>query len=540
MPPKAIKSYSDLGLAPYHGNWGPQERLHLLRRCLFGVTQTDDHYFSNLTLSGCLDTILAQSPFPSPPLNTYNSDKFVDPDVPFGETWISSNKEPDKGTMNYLRRCNLKAWWTGCMLNQDRSITQKMILFWHNHLAAEFEYMVDARTNYSYVEPLIKNSLGNFKELILEITKSPGMLQYLSGNANTSSAPNENYARELQELFTVGKGRDFNYTQDDILAAARVLTGLTTDKVELHSAYSPFAHDSDNKKFSSFYGDKIIQGRMGKGGEEEVSEMIDMIFSVKEVAKYTCRALYRWFLSSEINNTIEINIIEPLAEIFIKNDFEIKPVLRSLLNSEHFFDPIYIGCQIKNPVDFLIGVCRQFDVSTFPADIRKQYQEWMLLWNQLEVLSMAPGSPPNVAGWVAYYLAPGYDKLWINSNTLVRRNSITDQLSSTQGLIDMETGSGITLNLDLLSFTTRCPDPSDVYRFITDSTSILCPISFDSIQIDILTDILMSSKENNDTWPNVWKAYLSNPDDQPIRHEILSRLNRYYTYIFQRGEYQLL
>jgi uncharacterized protein (DUF1800 family) len=527
------------GIQPYTGEWGQQQVMHLIRRALFGVTHDDVAFFSALTLNQALDMLLRQSADPHPPVNAYNDNSHTDTDVPFGETWVSSRptNEKDKGETDHRRLRSLKGWWIGLMLNQDRSLTEKMTLFWHNHIAGAFEYMRDARPNYGYIFPLRHHSLGNFKKMMLDITVCPGMLQYLNGNESTKAAPNENYSRELQELFTVGKGQGSHYTQGDVQAAARVLTGWTTPVDDITTIFKPENHDTGDKQFSAFYNNTVIRGKAGAAGAEEVAGLIDMIFATREVAMHTCRCLYRWFVYPAIDGSIETGLIEPMADILIASNYDIAPALRALLGSEHFFDPIHIGRQIKNPVDHVIGLCRQFDVTSYPNDIARQYKAWYALSGMLSSQSMCPGDPPNVAGWPAYYLPPSYDRAWINSDTLVARNMFTDMAVSGNTITDNY--GEIRLNFDLLAYTGRCPDPLDAAQLITDSTALLCPVAFDDTQKALLKNMLDPPQIEGPPWRQAWAGYMADPGNQAKKEIVTGRLRPYYTYILQRGECQL-
>jgi uncharacterized protein (DUF1800 family) len=252
--------------------------------------------------------------------------------------------------VNSLRNASFKKWWMGVMINQDRSIREKMMLFWHNHFATETNVVGNAQFVYSHHLLLRTYALGNFKSLTRAVTIDPAMLVYLNGERNTKNAPDENYSRELQELFCCGKGPDSLYTEGDVKAAAQVLTGWKNDAATLSSTFVPQRHDATNKQFSSFYNNTIIQGKTGPtAGDEELDALLNMIFATQEVAKYICRRLYRWFVYYDIDDTVEATIITPLANLFRTGNYEIKPVLDVLLKSEHFFDALAKGCLIKSP-----------------------------------------------------------------------------------------------------------------------------------------------------------------------------------------------
>ena len=186
------------------------------------------------------------------------------------------------------------------------------------------------------------------------------MLRFLNGNQNVVGTANENYARELQELFTIG--RTGGYTETDVREAAKVLTGWTDTgyrsaaTAAIGSTFRTARHDSTDKTFSAAYQNTIIKGRSGdNAGPDELNELLDMILKNAETPRYICRKLYRWFINSDIPATVETNFIQPLAALFSKANFELKPVLSALFQSQHFFDESLRGSIIKAPAGFSGG-----------------------------------------------------------------------------------------------------------------------------------------------------------------------------------------
>ena len=227
-------------LDPYSGNWTAKEARHLLKRASFGVTQSLVNSAVSLGLTATINTLFTENTLPDPPLK-YTEDGLggglsIDPDANYGETWIHGSVIPvatdstSTASKNLnLRQSSLYAWSFLQMQNAGMSIREKLTLFWHNHLVSIFD---NAHIEYHYMNKLRASSLGDFKELVKQITIDPNMLRFLSGNQNADTAPNENYSRELLELFTVGKGPavgngDYtNYTEDDIVEIAKVLVLL--------------------------------------------------------------------------------------------------------------------------------------------------------------------------------------------------------------------------------------------------------------------------------------------------------------------------
>ena len=293
------------------------------------------------------------------------------------------------------------------MLNQTRSLTEKMTLFFHNFLATQTAVINDARYCYNNNALLRANSLGNFKTLLRGVTTDCGMLVYLNGNTNTAAAPNENYGREMQELFTVGKGPDSLYTQADVEAAAHVLTGWKDNSTTISSVFNASHHDTTDKQFSAFYNNTVIKGQTGANGANETDQLIDMVFAQPECAKFFSRKLYTWFVYYDIDQNVEDNIITPLSQIIIQNNYDIIPALSALLKSEHFFDPLNMGCMIKNPIDHTVGMCRQFNI-TFPdsSNLTNQYNAWALIGTSVCGYACPRSRRPAQCSWLAGLL-PG-------------------------------------------------------------------------------------------------------------------------------------
>ncbi|MEK7258056.1 MAG: DUF1800 family protein, partial [Bacteroidota bacterium] len=275
---------SSAGLEPYSGTWDVEQVAHLLRRTMFGAKNTDVHNFLEMSVSAAVDKLLEELPQPPPPINDYGNDPFVPP----GQTWIDapmSNGHEDKRTYS------LKGWWLGNMLDQPTNIREKMVLFWHNHIPIEFWDLYNGRYSYRYMEQLYLHATGNFKALVKAITIDPAMLIYLNNTSSGKDAPDENYARELQELFCVGKGAGAGFTEDDVQSAARVLTGWRTDFAYPETYFHEQTHDTTDKQFSAFYNNTVITGRSGQAGMEELDDLLDMIFATDEVTLFLCRKL---------------------------------------------------------------------------------------------------------------------------------------------------------------------------------------------------------------------------------------------------------
>ncbi|BAV06376.1 Uncharacterized conserved protein, DUF1800 family [Filimonas lacunae] len=526
------------GLKPFKGKWTEAEARHLLKRTQFGAKPADVKDFARLSVAQCVSILInTAEPAPLPPVNDYNDINFTDPDVPAGETWVNVVKSV--GTQNFKRQNSLKIWWTGQMLFQSRTIREKMVVFLHNHFVTETR-IVGSYMAYQYNALLRDHALGNFKTLVKQISINAAMLRYLNGAQNTKKAPDENYARELQELFTVGKGPGSHYTEADVKAAAKVLTGYTINNTTGTYQFVPDKHDEGDKSFSAFYNNHVIHGRKGKEGEQELDELLDMIFAKEEVSCFICRKLYRFFVYHHIDEHTEKNIIVPLAQTFRKSNYEIKPVLQQLLQSTHFYDMANRGGIIKSPLDFAAGMYREFDIQlSKDIDIVSKSRIVQRIYQFAATTQQNIGDPPNVAGWPSWYQEPLYDKLWINSDTYPKRSRFAISVIQ-QGINFQE---NCIARVDIIEFAKKTSDPSQPDVLINDSIQLLYPCNLSETErTQIKNSILLTNMQGNmgdHYWTQAWLQMLQKPDDKTIRNNVLNRLNNLYKYLVSLPQYQL-
>ncbi len=533
---ETVRTYS--GLNTYNGPWTTNEVAHLLKRTMFGSTPDDISYFRGMNMNQAVDELLnVPVSAPAPPVKNYSNDNIpaTDPDyaISIGQTWVNINTTDADGQ----RRASLKAWWMGLMINQERNIREKMTLFFCNHFSIETKDMGRMIWAYSYNALCRQYALGNFKQFTKAITVNTAMLRYLNGYLNISSAPDENYARELQELFTLGKGNNPNYTEDDVKKAARVLTGWKIDGNTNTSLFNASQHDTANKQFSSFYNSTTIVGRTGAtAGDLELTDLINMIFGKStEVSRFIVKKLYRYFVYYKIDAATEANVIIPLAQMLVSNNWEIKPVLAALFKSEHFFDTVNQGCFIKTPVDLVVGACREYGV-VFPAanDYTNVYNMWYVIQNFASLLQQDIGDPPNVAGWAAYYQEPQFHEIWINADTYPRRNQFTDTMITTG-----YSRSGKNIIFDPVAFTKKLSNPADPNILIDDALKILYRVDLSATtKATLKKQILLSNQTQDFYWTNAWNAYISNPINANYQ-VVFIRLRDLYKYFMNLAEYHL-
>lgn len=278
----------------------------------------------------------------------------------------------------------------------SQGLRGRLTEFWMNHFVTELESYSYSPYLFQYYNACEINSLGNFKNFTRDIGLSPAMLYYLNGFENTNTAPNENYARELFELFTLGEGN--GYTQNDIIETSKALTGYNHWDVPGGEIYFDISTFVD--------GDKTIFGQTGNWGYDD---LINILFQERGelIATHICRKLYQYFVSPEVDVTIETNIINPLAQTFIANNYELGSVLKQLFKSEHFFDERALGVVIKSPFDIIFQFINETEFMT-NNDLMDAFLYYAATLGQIIF------NPPNVAGWQR-------DEDWISTSTVTGR-----------------------------------------------------------------------------------------------------------------------
>jgi len=527
------------GITTYTGQWTEQEIVHLLKRTMFGAKKSDVNYFKTRSMSQAVDELLTPTaPQPAPPVKEYVTSTTpgvnADGNIIQGTTWI--NDINSDGTVQSQRRASYKKWWTGVMINQDRSIREKLIMFWVDHFGNEATEVGNANWVYKQHELIRQYALGNFKNLVRDITKDVAMLRYLNGYLNNKNAPDENYARELFELFTLGKGPGSQYTENDVKEAAKVLTGWQINGTTYTSVFNINRHTTTNKIFSSFFNNTVITGRTdATAGDLELDDLLTMTFAQQEVARFLVRKIYRWFVYYAIDSATETNVIIPLADIFRANNYEIKPVLSALFKSEHFYDMLNRGCLIKTPADQVIGSLREMNVQFRPeTEWDTNYGLWNTFYSWMVNMGQNPHDPPNVSGMPAYYQEPLFHEIWINSDSLPKRNQFTD--------IMINTGyarNGFRVQFNCVAFAQTLSNPGNPNDLIDESLAIFFrnDLSAQS-KGQIKTQILLTGQQWDYYWTNAWAAYEANPTTANF-NTVNTRLKALFQYFFNLSEFQL-
>ena len=538
MPEQVENGPVSFNMNPYTGPWTKDEAGHLLRKTVFGATNAQILQAVSDGMSTTLTNLL-QIPVISEPV-AYDPDESI---AAFGTSWVNSvyPTDPTQAQLTDVARLKSLAAWLMQRLNDSQvTIAEKMCLFWQNHFSAEATF--DQRATYNYFMLLRQHALGNFKQMVKDVTIDPCMLLFLNGASNNVYSPNENYARELLELFTIGKGPQIgsgdysNYTEDDVAAGAKILTGYLVDGLRSDTLTSPSAvftsilHDTSTKQLSYHFGGQTV----ADAGAMEYSNYIDIIFQQDEVANFICRKLYRYFVNYELTSAVETNVIPIMAQTMISNGYNILPVLQQLFSSEHFYDVSLRGTLIKSPLDMLFSMFNC--TSSVPNyDLASTSDMYLNFYWLGENLGQAYASPPSVAGWPAYYQAPNYSKLWVSSTTLKNRFGIGLIFTAYTGI----TVNSNTFKINVLDFVDNLSAPSSAIQVIEDVCDVFFPKEISAGQKLFLKSVLTGGLPDTE-WTILYSQYLNNPGNTTYSDPVKQQVELVLSQVFQMPEFQTI
>jgi uncharacterized protein (DUF1800 family) len=338
---------------------------HLLRRAGFGATPDEVQAYAQKGLAATVDELVNYERIPD------------DLDGTLGKV------QGDLVDLHNLE--DIQTWWLYRMLHTSRPLQEKMTLFWHGHFATAQYKVNNATYMQQQNETLRQHALGNFKDLVTAIAKDPAMLIWLDGNTNRKGAPNENFARELMELFTLGLG---NYTEDDVKAGARAFTGWNLNRQQGAFAFNKNQHDDGEKTFR------------GVTGNLNGDDIIANVVADPATAKRLATKLFAFFAYDNPDPAV----VQPFADIYLKSNFEIKPVVQAILLSDEFYSAASFTKHVKSPVEYVVGTIKQLG-----GQVRERS-----LAPVLRQLGQDLFNPPNVAGW------PG-GPTWLDAASMVTR-----------------------------------------------------------------------------------------------------------------------
>ncbi len=377
---------------------GAADAGHLLNRAGFGARPADIVGFAKLARADAVERLLANTAavVPPPPahLLEYQSPRM-----------LRAQDKEDRKREQRKRVIGLRAWWLATMLDAPTPAAQlreRMTLFWHNHFVSSLQKVRSTKLMVEQNQLLRRYALGSFGELLHAVGKDPAMVVYLDSATNRKGSPNENFAREVMELFTLGEG---NYSEQDIKEAARAFTGWSIERNTGEYRWRPFAHDNGSKTV------------LGVSGNLDGDAVLDILLAQPQTAELVVRKLWREFVST----TPEEQEVRRIALRFREASYDTRVALRELLNSRAFWAADNRLALIKSPIDWVVGTLNTLEMEA-PDPQR--------LSLALRQLGQDLFAPPNVRGW------PG-GEAWINSSTLLARKALAERLLQRDGRMDL-------------------------------------------------------------------------------------------------------
>ncbi|HZY96126.1 MAG TPA: DUF1800 domain-containing protein [Candidatus Cybelea sp.] len=390
-------------LHPYAETLGERGAAHLLRRAGFGGTPDDVRRYAGMSARAAVASLLSvpsvDSIAPPPELVTATRPPAVAMDPMQGSMYAP--QMPRRRPMTFRQHMQvilaLQLWWMNRMLTSPAPLQEKMTLYFHGHFTT-IATPLFPRITYNYNALLRRYALGNLRELTRDVSKDVAMLIYLNGAWNVAAHPNENYARELMELFTLGIGA---YTENDVRESARAWTGWTINRRADTATFDPALHDSGSKTF------------LGRTGNFTGDDIVNIIFAQPQCARFFAASLLNWF----VYNDPEPQLVDGVAALLRKHDFELAPVVSAILSCNVFYSPRAYRALVKSPVEFVVGTYKALglsaiDQSALPALVQMGQRLFF---------------PPNVAGW------PGGQN-WLTSGTMIARQNFLTQLLGSETL----------------------------------------------------------------------------------------------------------
>ncbi|TCI94307.1 DUF1800 family protein [Tenacibaculum sp. M341] len=533
---------------------GLRNAKHLLRRASFNFSSENIKEFSTLTPEEAFDKLIAsQANQWSEPYDPRPED---DPDG----YWLSSPKLPKEFDGQFRKRRIVTSWWWYNGVHKN-SLREKMTFFLHTSFTVSKDNGGGLSTHFfDHMRLLDFYAFGNLKTLSKKITFDNSMLDYLDNTKNNANNPNENYAREFLELFTIlkaeqiGNGDYTNYTEIDVQQAAKVFSGIKTEadrtiidsdtnipigRIQLNT------HDKNDKKFSHAFDNTVITGKdTEEGVVEELNDFVEMVFSKDATAISFVRKLYRYFVKSEWSDEIETNVIVPLAQELKDNDYEVLPIVKKLLTCNHFYDlddsdatDEIIGSILKSPLQLFNELMTFFDIKMPNPDT--EAEEFYAFFSFVHNFYLAAGgmifwSPDSVAGYPAHYQAPDFDRHWLSSNTVLARYKIIESLLTGRNKIGNNGRINVELNTPL--FVQNVIDsPSIAKDLINELAGYLYPEPISDERNLYFAQNLLEGFEDF-YWTNEWLKFEGTGDDVIVK----TRLDALITQMINAPEFQLM
>lgn len=379
------------GLSTYRGAWDWRTAAHLIYRAGFGATARTINEMITAGMDKCVDRLINFEKIP----DSTTKPEWAVPIPGLQEQRKNASKEDKEKFLKeqHQNTQDLKMWWIRRMVMTTRPFQEKLTLFWHGHFATSIQKVKLPYFMWMQNETLRKNAVGNWKTMVKEISKDPAMVIWLDNSSNKANGPNENYARELMELFTLGEG---NYTEKDIKESARAFTGYSIDRNTQEFVFRKNIHDEGIKHF------------FGHAGKYDGDDIVDIIMSRPQAARFIAKKIWEFFAYQGPSD----ELIDELAQCLKTSNFELKPLFKTILTSEEFYSDRSIKKQIKSPVQWLVGSVLSLQADLMPT---------RMVNSVMKLLGQELFEPPNVKGWDG-------GVAWITTSSLLTRYNLANAM----------------------------------------------------------------------------------------------------------------
>jgi uncharacterized protein (DUF1800 family) len=540
-------------LSAHTGVLGERLAAHLLRRATFGPSKALILSFATLTPQQALNQLLTFNAITNKPIDPLTN-----------ATWVDAFPIPVNGSDDVALRDYVTSWFLD-NVRTDNTLRSKMILFLHQNWIVNDESW-NSHEFYDHLKLLEFYSLGSYKILAKKMCLDNRMLVYLNGFQNYANSPNENYAREFLELFTIGKGPQIaagnytNYTENDIKEAAKLLSGYEYS-VSSTSPIDPdtnirrctpnaaaWSHNATNKVFSSAFQNTTITGTNTTAGmNQELDAFVNMVFNQIETAKNICRKLYRFFVHRNITNAIENDIITPMATNLKNNNYNIAVALRQLFESKHFYDlddvvstDNKVGAIVKSPLQVLMQTLKFFDISpqtlpnATPATIWTEFYRYSVKESFCRNADMYLFNSTTVAGYPGFYLAPKYDRNWFDTSSITQRYYLGKCLLENKRW-PYNSWAIFGAQIDIVVWVrNNISNPADPNKIVDELVKYLFPEAIDAQRRDYFyNQVLLANLAN--TWAVDWANYISSGNTSIVK----PKLEHLFRAVLYAHEYQL-
>lgn len=529
---------------PYTGVLGLRLAKHLLRRTTFNFSKARIDEFANLPATTAVDRLMNFAGFQYP----------EGPRDGNGHPWLTATPN-NSGDFNGVSDRPMIRGWVNQELYFNPTAEAKVALWLHTCFMCD--PATDGWENFEYWRLMFWGANHDLKRLAAKVTLDRVMLHYLDNRFNRKNSPNENYAREFLELFTIqrgpqiGVGNYTNYTEYDIQQAARLFTGFTVDGFENKDPETGLArgraryndHDTGDKTFSSAFGGRTISGAASEADMfRELDDFVDMVFDQMETARAFVRRAYRFFVSDNLDAAAESSVIEPLATQLHQSGYQVKPMIETLLKSRWFFDQDdsnpndeVVGGKLKSDIDLRYQAMSFFQVpeqaTVSPSNDPEEY--YHRLWDRIS--SMGIGTPASVEGYPGFYKAPAYSKFWFSGASMVRRYEEVEDILD--GRVDgYKRISDQGAQIDIVDFVRdNFTNQEDAQALVTQIVDYLLPETLDQDRFNYFYETFLGTLSPIN-WMFEWQGIMGGGDPASARNA----LRRLFDSLGSSPEYQIL